>query len=136
VARGSLARLADRSRTDSQAYIDFSDRGVNLVSVSTGADGTYPLEVSRGTTGELLGARVCFTNDVDALERRREGRWREVADLRISSSTLIRRRRLRARGDAPVTIQAPKGVFPVEIFALAGDADVLGVRVRFDQPRP
>jgi hypothetical protein len=112
---------------------DLTASGLPLVVCATGVDVDLPVEVVRDPHGGVVGARMCFTDDVDALEDAVEGSWTHTAALPITSG--------RCMASDPTCLPGPSyrfdfdvapGVWSVDVFITGyGEEaeDCLGLRI-------
>jgi hypothetical protein len=112
---------------------DMTASGVPLVVCATGVDVDIPVEVVRDRRGRVVGARMCFTDDVDALEDAVQGSWTHAAALPITSG--------RCMASDPTCLPGPSyridfdvapGVWSVDVFITGrGEEgeDCLGLRI-------
>jgi len=115
---------------------DPSDFEPYLVVCGTGADIDVPVEVVRAEDGQVVAARMNFTDDVDELD----GTWAVAGRLDLRSGRCL-------AGDPYYTphehyrlvFDAAPGVYLAEFFDFTdedGEADRLGLRVRLsEEPR-
>lgn len=83
-----------------------------------------PVEIGR-RGNKVVAARLEFTNDIDDLERNREGRWTELGELRIGSRGAVA-----ATWDGDlwtVELPMPAGDYRAETFSTADDD--IGIRL-------
>jgi len=125
----------DTWRRDSAAFpfpgLFTIDGGYGMVYGLSEEDGV-PIEIGR-IAGEIVGARIEFTNDVSALEARGKGSWQSLGRLRIGPEGAValdkKQQDVEWEGQHPWrhALPLPTGWYVAETFLYEGDH--LGIRI-------
>jgi hypothetical protein len=136
VAFGAASVLGEDFRVEPESSIrDGSPRGYEAVLVLQGTreDGDFPVEVLRGDDRTIEVARMCFVTDVDELE----GTWRETGRLEFADGQCVACDSFCSGPVYRFVFEVKSGSFVVEAFDFGypeGGNDVLGLRIRLEQP--
>jgi hypothetical protein len=106
-----------------------------LVLQVTREDGTFPVEVLRGDDRTIELARICFVTDVDELE----GTWREIGRLELPDGQCVACDPFCSGPVYRFVFEVKPGSYVTEAFDFSdpeGGNDVLGLRIRLEQPAP
>ena len=91
-----------------------------------------PVEVHRDALGQVVAARMCFTNDVDVLE----GNWREIGGLQLSNGRCVACDPDCEGPSYRKTFDVKPGRYSDSVFDFSnpdGSRDVLGLRITWVQ---
>ena len=106
-----------------------------LVLQVTREEGTFPVEVLRGDDRTIELARICFVTDVDELE----GTWREIGRLEFPDGQCVACDPFCSGPVYHFLFEVKPRSYVVEAFDFGypeGREDVLGFRIRLEQPAP
>jgi len=138
VAFGAASVLGEDFRVEPESSIqDGSPRGYEAVLVLQGTreDGDFPVEVLRGDDRTIEVARMCFVTDVDDLE----GTWREIGRLELPDGQCVACDPFCSGPVYRFVFEVKPGSYVAEAFDFSypeGGNDVLGLRIRLEQPAP
>ena len=106
-----------------------------LVLQGTREDNEFPVEVLRGDDRTIEVARMCFVTDVDELE----GTWREIGRLELPDGQCVACDPFCSGPVYRFGFEVKPGSYVAEAFDFGypeGGNDVLGLRIRLEQPAP
>ena len=138
VAFGAASVLGEDFRVAPDSGIrDGSPRGYEAVLVLQGTreDNEFPVEVLRGDDRTIEVARMCFVTDVDELE----GTWREIGRLELPDGQCVACDPFCSGPVYRFVFELKPGSYVAEAFDFGypeGGDDVLGLRIRLEQPAP
>ena len=138
VAFGAASVLGEDFRVAPDSGIrDGSPRGYEAVLVLQGTreDNEFPVEVLRGDDRTIEVARMCFVTDVDELE----GTWREIGRLELPDGQCVACDPFCSGHVYRFVFELKPGSYVAEAFDFGypeGGNDVLGLRIRLEQPAP
>lgn len=138
VAFGAASVLGEDFRVEPESGVwEGSPRGYEAVLVLQGTreDGDFPVEVLRGDDRTIEVARMCFVTDVDELE----GTWRETGRLEFPDGQCVACDPFCSGPVYRFVFEVKSGSYVVEAFDFSypeGGNDVLGLRIRLEQPAP
>jgi hypothetical protein len=108
------------------------------VTCGTREDLDVPVEAIRDTYGQAVAARMCFTNDVDALVEGGAGAWKNAAVLTIASGRCMAADPTCLPGTSSrLDFEVAPGRWAVETFVTNDSEeapDCLGLRIRLLTP--
>jgi len=107
--------------------IDATKNGIPVVAAFTEADDDVPVEIRRNDNGVAISLRLCWTNDVDDLDKTGDGHWNEVGELRLPKGSCVVWDPHHSEIEDGVVVHLAPGDFAVEAFNSAGDC--LGLRI-------
>ena len=138
VAFGAASVLGEDFRVEPEAGIgDGSPSGYEgvLVLQGTREDNEFPVDVLGGDDRMIEAARMCFVTDVDELE----GTWREIGRLELPDGQCVACDPFCSGPVYRFVFEVKPGSYVTEAFDFSdpeGGNDVLGLRIRLEQPAP